>query len=685
MNNTPIFLLLCATACNVDNTTDPKSSDDTLPEISAEFSNSVFVLDIQETEADWVDFAYLAATPTSTIVNQGSPAIVSMDDEPHPATIDLLNRLNPSLAIVLNDEATVTGVETTHSISATNASEYSLDLASSVWHIAPTVVFASENDYSGALLASSVAALLEAPLIFSDNLTDEDVTSLLSSLETTTSIGITLDGELELPVEFVELSTIEAVIDWVSEQGISPEYFAVTNPVDRLSGRSQKASLVASMFAAKRNGLTIPISLDMPTQTLTDDQTHPVVEELNELYEHMGYHPEYLAIVGAHDALPLTRKPSIFDNPINEHPVSDLPYGEVDEDPFLDIAIGRIVGDTFTEMSNLATRTSTYEQLQNGNWENRFVESGLWGFDELRPIMLNVGYDAPEHLSEQEISAKDSLEVGAILHKDHSYCQVLGHAFELSTPTLFAPAIVVSRGCSVGGIDLLNSNQRSIVDHMLGLGAVAFVGASRNSIAHNTIIEVSMWNHMLGGETAGQAFRSGINDTIVHWLDDNNSSALRYSLDIEVLFGDPAWAMSIPSEPVSLPAQATEDGNIVTVHPPEEWTLIQFMPGQLQEWNFTGDLFMYAGPGAIPKTYWSGSHDSEDLYYGVKIDRPNAPSSVSQHSAHNAPLGGTGKHYIDAHQDGSVSVHWSVRLIDYDMSTGELTEESPSFEYIIEE
>ena len=159
------------------------------------------------------------------------------------------------------------------------------------------------------------------------------------------------------------------ITDWLAEQGIQPDYLAVTNPNDRFSGRSQKASLVASMFASKRTGLTIPISLDMPTETLTDDQTHPAVEQLSELYSHMGYHPEYLAIVGAHDSLPLTRKPSIFDNPVHEHPVSDLPYGDIDDDPFLDIAIGRIVGDTFPELSNLATRTSTYEHrtMETGN------------------------------------------------------------------------------------------------------------------------------------------------------------------------------------------------------------------------------------------------------------------------------------------------------------------------------
>ena len=55
-------------------------SEETPAKIDAQFSNSVFVLDISETDADWVDFAYLSSIPTSTMVNQGSPAILSMDD-----------------------------------------------------------------------------------------------------------------------------------------------------------------------------------------------------------------------------------------------------------------------------------------------------------------------------------------------------------------------------------------------------------------------------------------------------------------------------------------------------------------------------------------------------------------------------------------------------------------------------
>ena len=87
---------------------------------------------------------------------------------------------------------------------------------------------------------------------------------------------------------------------------------------------------------------------------------------------------------------------------------------------------------------------------------------------------------------------------------------------------------------------------------------------------------------------------------------------------------------------------------------------------------------MYAGPGRS-QTYWSGSHDSEDLYYGVKVDRPTAPSAITAWYT-RCTIGGTGTSQIDTHQDGSVSVHWSVRLIDYNMYTGEVLTEAPSFD-----
>ena len=117
------ILWLILSACTSDKTTLTPQ-----PQFDSQFSNAVFILDITETDADWVDFAYLSAIPTSTIVNQGSPALLSLGDEPHPASLDLLHRLDASSAIHLNNKRTIAGIDAAHVISATNAAEYSLRL-----------------------------------------------------------------------------------------------------------------------------------------------------------------------------------------------------------------------------------------------------------------------------------------------------------------------------------------------------------------------------------------------------------------------------------------------------------------------------------------------------------------------------------------------------------------------------
>ena len=110
----------------------------------------------------------------------------------------------------------------------------------------------------------------------------------------------------------------------------------------------------------------------------------------------------------------------------------------------------------------------------------------------------------------------------------------------------------------------------------------------------------------------------------------------------------------------------------VTVTGPELWTKIRFNRAQLDEWSFNDDLFMYAAPGAEPKTYWSGSHDREDLYFLAKVTPDFVVEDVSALDSSSEMVGWNGNYYIDEHQDGSQSLLWQVRLLDYDMRTGEV-------------
>lgn len=679
-----VLLLFLCTGCagQLKDTAELFPTDTSEPD-APEAQRAVFVLDVAEQETDWNDLAFLATIPASKRLTGGFPTVLAVDAEDgiSATTEDLLRRLQPELALTVNTALEVPHSAAQEALTAADPTVYGLLLAQRYWQQADTAVLVSAEDYPAAVQASSLAALLDAPLLFTDTLEETD----LAELSAETLLHVSLDGGSEPSFEGeVLLDSVDTVLAWLSSNGHAIDYVAVTNPEDRASGRSQKSSLFASVYAAYRGGITVPVDLEMPTEVVLDGAHHPVVDVLSAHYDTLGSAPEYLAIVGAHDSLPQTRKPSIFDNPVAEHPVSDLPYGELDEDPFLDIAIGRIVGDRVFELSNLAARTVNYDRLKDGVWEQNFLESGLWGFDELRENMLNVGYQPPEHLSQLEINARESLEVAAVLHKDHSYCQVLGHAFDINSSTRLAPSVVMSRGCSVGGIDLLPASQRSIVEHMLGMGAVAFVGGSRNSIAHNTVIEVSLWNQLLEGRPLGQAFRHGINDGMVHWLAENNSAAFRYSLDIEMFYGDPALGITVPAEPSTAPAQQIWDGQQLTVRAPEQWTQVHYHPEQLAEWNYEGDLFMYTGPGSSPKTYWSGSYDTEEMYFGVQLRLDHAPSTLTPLAEVAPPLGLDGEFYIDNHDDGSLTALWRVRLLDFDPLTGEVLDQAERFEFLLE-
>ena len=669
----------------VDSPTDTPT-DNPADDSVAQPGEHVFVVPVSNAEATWHDMAFLAAIPTSSKLNGARPLVIASETPaamPLP-TRDFIRRLSPQNVYVLGDDRTnnMEGVGTVHGMAQENASDYSAALVAEHWERSNYLVVSDEADYAGSVLAASLASKIEAPLVFGGVAADT-LDALVDNLGVESIVWVSSTGASS-PVardNVTLLGSVEAALQWTKANAMEVDYIALTNVSDRLTGKNQKLSLTAAMYASRRGGLALPVSLDIPAQVMTIETGTPVLDELENWYAVLERHPTYLALVGAFDALPQTRQNSIFDNPVAEHPVSDLPYGEVDSDPFSDIALGRIVSDTINEGSVLASRNAAYELLFDGVWEKKFIESGLWGFDELRPLMLNVGFDTPEHPSESVIKATEFFEVSAILHKDHSNCVVLGNAFDTSVQALYAPAVVTSRGCSVGGMDLVASSQRTIVEHMLGRGAVAFLGATRNSIAENTLIEVSFWNRILAGETLGEAFRGGINDMMVHWIDDNYSSGVRYSIDIEILYGDPALSYQAPAEPLVSPASAELVGDTVTVQGPADWTLVQFLPEQLEEWNYQEDLFMYVGPGAIPRTYWSGSHDSEDLYYGVNIDVPAPVSGIQEQTAVVNPLGWSGGYHTDSHQDGTHTLRWRVRLLDYDMATGEIYSQMDELTY----
>lgn len=355
------------------------------------------------------------------------------------------------------------------------------------------------------------------------------------------------------------------------------------------------------------------------------------------------------------------------------------------EKHFREIAIGRIFTDSVCAGSLLAARTVTYEMLKDGKWDCSFLEAGSWGFPELRPLFQNAGFQPPEHLLEAEVQKRGSLEVAAILHKDHSGADGLGNFMNTSCATLHAPTILLSRGCHAAGIDEKNP---SVAGRMLGRGAVAYVGAPRSPTSGNTLTEVAFFDALLcEGKTLGQAMRDAFNKATTHWLDGGRMS--RYCVENEMLFGDPALRFTVPSILRSLPAAAVLEGDIVTVRSPSEWEKVPILRAQLAEWKYRGDLFTYIAPGVDIETAWAGSgYDLQELYITAAIILPAGASVTSMRVLEVVEIDGegrelavtgnagrwweSGKYYQHVWHDGNSSLHFRVRLLDYDMTTGHI-------------
>ena len=280
-----------------------------------------------------------------------------------------------------------------HTLQAVDSSQLSAQLTEH-WTRSDYLVLADGAHYASAVLATSFAARLNAPVVFTATLPEGARARIEAELGVTETFWVDVSDARQSMANTTALHHTDDVFDWMNDHGEQVSYIELTNVADRTAGRAQKASLVASMFTARRGGLVVPLEVPMPTEAAEQGTTPLPIRVLHQRYASLGYVPEYLAIVGAHDALPQVKGQSIFGSGEMEHPVSDLPYGQVDADMFLDVAIGRIVSATIEEGSALATRTTTYEQLADGFWDTQFVESGLWGFDELRSMFRNVGFDA---------------------------------------------------------------------------------------------------------------------------------------------------------------------------------------------------------------------------------------------------------------------------------------------------
>jgi len=219
-------------------------------------------------EAVWQDMAYLAAIPAATRVTGKAPAVIGVD--PSGAfgreVADYLARYRPEevFAIGMAPEAKAPEGLKWAVIKGETASAVSRDIATRFWGKTERVVVCRENDYASALLAASLAARLDCPLLMcAAKGAFVPTRSAVAELGATTILVIgDVRGWYGVKPKVVNHKNAVDVVAWLKANGVTCDYLAIANPFDRTGTLQKKLSLAAPLICAAREGIVVPMDYE---------------------------------------------------------------------------------------------------------------------------------------------------------------------------------------------------------------------------------------------------------------------------------------------------------------------------------------------------------------------------------------------------------------------------------------
>ncbi|MFM8952398.1 MAG: C25 family cysteine peptidase [Planctomycetaceae bacterium] len=644
----------------------------------------LFIVKTATTGLTAADYDYLTLIPASKHANAGVPAILCIADDTALAEDvylqDYLRRYRPAHIDTVNFTATVPGLATS-AIEAASPLELSVALAEAHWKSSATVVVVSNaidtDTYPHVLQAAALASALDAPLIYHHPAKTGLVRQAIERLGATEVIHVGPAGS-NPTLATRTVAGPKEIVECLAGKKITVDYVAATNPRDTGLVSGAKLSLTAPFIAARRTGIVVPITSYEPVPNsaeLFHYGGHPTIQaELQELYRTLGRHPEYLALVGNATSIPLAyRGPNEQSGQYYGAP-ADLDYANVDDDPFPDIAIGRVMAADVFDASLLTSRISTYEQLFDGVWEKAMVDvGGQWNAAYQHALAGNYGFGSSSLIG--RLGPAQPVEAAIIAHNDHSSHHTLGGAFELASTNVLAPAFIGSHGCATAAIDFetideshdeatgwKNADQgagKLIVTHLFKLGAVAFLGSTRSETGSGKMRLSAAVNALLAGEPLGRCYMAGV-DTMT-W---NDFADERWNW---ILLGDPALRIHVPAAPTIAPAShvVTPVSDTVAelkVNIPATLFTPEVDPTWCSHWRLTYPQYWGEKPGIYGMDV--------DRFYLLRFTLPRPVAKFEQSDDWppvttwvwgDVKLGMMGPPAVDHRQDGTTQLVWAIR------------------------
>jgi len=405
---------------------------------------------------------------------------------------------------------------------------------------------------------------------------------------------------------------------------------------------------------------------------LTSPTAREIRADLDRFRAAASGRPRFLCLVGWPDALPM----AVIGHGqgIDTDLVSDLPFGQTDPDPFVELALARFIAEDLPSATLLACRGLARDDLPGGDFRDTFA-TAEWERVCQKPLEAAGLRFAGHHDGGAPIEAASPLAAaGLIVHGSHAAWTVLGATYAWDSKTLLAPALVESAGCSTASLDQ-DPEHRSVAARLLRNGAVAFAGNTRRGVAQQDLFRSEFWNALLAGASLGEAQRRAQNRVLVAVLEQGQTGGglFYYQLYNHAVYGDPALELGLDRPGAERPVRVEQRGGRVTVIAPERWHRFAYAP--LPEWGCAfPELYSWRGAGTAVECSWYGpeKRNEELLYVNLEVQTRLRATMVEPIGKVPAPLGWTGACFIDQHRDGSRSLFFRVRMIDFDMTTGEV-------------
>ena len=319
---------------------------------------------------------------------------------------------------------------------------------------------------------------------------------------------------------------------------------------------------------------------------------------------------EFLAIVGTPKLVPFHYQEATgyFESyDIKQELPSDAPYANLDDDSYLELAVGRLPVEDLFEGSAAVATTVAYHRLAEEEWSSRatMIQPGFhelegelpWVLPNAEALIRGIQGDLDASGVESSSFYRDQVEMddvlgamsgsGWIAYFNHSGPGSWGihpgaaivtapadQGKNRSLPELDGAPIVFGGGCSSAALDVGQPLARTFPGRFFELGAVSYLGNTRVAYARSEhLVQLYFARLASGGSSLGQAYRDSRN-YLAHLLDHGHLlGGLEWGVDLGVrdflrgqylilnLFGDPALRPVLPPgarEPVQVELAATD-------------------------------------------------------------------------------------------------------------------------------